>query len=80
MKLSKKERDEKIVEWMGMSDDEKRVFNGWNGFCRGELFNDNNAFMIEDNNKLKLRLIKEKKFKNRQRKRENDKKRKTKNS
>ncbi len=39
---------------------EKQKFNGFNGFCNGQLFKDNNAFMTEDKDRLKRRLIKEK--------------------
>lgn len=55
-------KEDKLVEWMNMDYDEKRKFNGYAGFLKGELFKDNNAFMIEDKGKLKRRLIKEKKW------------------
>lgn len=41
---------------------EKSKFNGFNGFVKGQLFKDNNAFMIEDKARLKRRVIKEKAF------------------
>ena len=65
MKLSKKERDDRLIEWMGMDDEDKMKYNGWIGFCKDELFNKSNAFMEEDKVKLKLRLLKEKNFRDR---------------
>lgn len=38
---------------------EKQKFNGFNGFINGQLFKDNNAFMIEDRAKLAKRSEKE---------------------
>lgn len=62
MELSREERAEKLIEWMEMDNEERRKWNGHNGFLRGELFKDNNLFMVEDKAKLKRRLIKEKIF------------------
>ena len=45
-----------------MDFDEKRKYNGYAGFLKGELFKNNNLFMTEDKEKLKRRLIKEKIF------------------
>jgi hypothetical protein len=39
---------------------EKQKYNGFNGFCNGQLFKDDNAFMKENRDRLKRRLIKEK--------------------
>ena len=58
--VNKEERDEKLVAWLQMDDDEKRKYNGWNGFLNGELFKDHNAFSDEDNAKLKRRREREK--------------------
>ena len=52
--------DEKLNEWSEMDFCEKQKFNGYKGFCNGELFSDNNAFMSEDKARLKKRLVKEK--------------------
>lgn len=60
MSLSKEERAEKLIEWMEMDTEEKRKYNGYNGFISGELFSDSNAFMTEDRARLKKRLVKEK--------------------
>ena len=60
MTLNKEERAEKLIEWMGMDTEEKRKYNGYNGFIAGELFSDSNAFMTEDKARLKKRLVKEK--------------------
>lgn len=54
--------EDKLIEWMNMDFDEKRKYNGYAGFLRGELFKDNNLFMAEDKAKLKRRLVKEKIF------------------
>lgn len=51
----------KLEEWATMNFSEKQKFNGYKGFCHGELFKDSNAFMREDKERLKRRLVKEKK-------------------
>lgn len=56
------ENEDKLLEWMNMDFDEKRKYNGYVGFLKGELFKDNNLFFIEDKAKLERRLIKEKIF------------------
>lgn len=56
------EKEDKLILWLEMEFEEKQKYNGFAGFCRGELFKDKNAFMKEDKDKLKRRLIKEKKF------------------
>ena len=52
-----------VDEWNELSFDDKRKYNGYEGWRRnGELFKDNNAFMSEDKAKLKRRLVKEKEW------------------
>jgi hypothetical protein len=53
---------------MNMDFDEKRKYNGYEGFLKNELFKDNNLFMEEDKAKLKRRLVKEKVFRENKRK------------
>ena len=65
MALNKKEREDKLVQWLEMNEDEKRNYNGYSGFLRNELFKNNNLFMNEDKDKLKKRIIKEEKFRGR---------------
>lgn len=54
------DKKEKLQEWSKMDFSEKLKYNGYNGFCNGQLFKENNAFMEADKAKLKRRLIKEK--------------------
>jgi len=65
MALNKKEREDKLVQWLEMNEDEKRNYNGYSGFLRNELFKNNNLFMNKDKDKLKKRIIKEEKFRGR---------------
>ena len=53
MKITKEQREEKLVELLNMDNEEKRKYNGWNGFVKGELFKDSNLFMIEIKAKVK---------------------------
>lgn len=46
-----------------MESEERQKYNGYAGFCKGELFKDNNAFMRESKDRLKRRIIKEHKAK-----------------
>lgn len=59
-KLNKEERADKLSEWLSMDYDEKRKYNGYEGFLRNELFKENNLFMTEDKDRLKRRTIIEK--------------------
>lgn len=56
-----KEVEDKLVAWLNMDFEERQKWNGYSGFCKGVLFKDNNAFMKEDKDKLKRRVIKERK-------------------
>ena len=49
----------KLVEWKNMDCEEKRKYNGYNGFIKGELFKDNNLFMTETKLKLRRKLYKD---------------------
>lgn len=60
--------EDRLIEWMNMDFDEKRKYNGYEGFLKNELFKDNNLFMEEDKAKLKRRLVKEKVFRENKRK------------
>jgi len=53
------EEEEKFAEWSGLDEDEKRKYNGYNGFVKGELFSCNNAFMCEDKDRRARKLQKE---------------------
>lgn len=54
-KLTKEERADKLSEWLSMDYEEKRKYNGYAGFLKGELFKESNRFMIEDKERLKRR-------------------------
>lgn len=53
------EVEDKLIAWLEMEFEEKQKWNGYNGFVKGELFKDNNAFMREDKDRLKRRVDKE---------------------
>ena len=59
---------EKLDEWSKMDFSEKQKYNGFNGFCNGKLFKDDNAFMREDKAKLQRRLKKEKMWRDKRKK------------
>ena len=60
------EKEDKLIQWMEMDPEERRKYNGYEGFLRGELFKDNNLFMMEDKRRLKRRLEKERSLRERQ--------------
>ena len=57
--------EDKFIEWMNMSPEDRRKYNGYAGFLKNELFKDNNMFMIENKARLERRLVKEKNFRKR---------------
>ncbi len=64
--MNKKERNEKLIKWLELSEEERRKFNGFNGFLNGTLFKDENLFMKEykDRLKRKNKIEKERRDKN----------------
>lgn len=57
------EVEDKLTAWLEMDSEERQKWNGYLGFCEGELFKDDNAFMIEYKDRLKRRVIKDRKAK-----------------
>ena len=55
------ENNSKLNEWAEMDFSEKQKYNGFNGFCDGRLFSEDNRFMIESKEKLEKRRVKEQK-------------------
>ena len=68
------EKEDKLTEWLSMDAEERRKYNGYEGFLRGELFKNHNLFMAEDKARLERRIVKERAF--RERKKLNEKQRK----
>lgn len=58
--MNKKEKAEKLIKWLELSEEERRKYNGFNGFVDGVLFKENNLFMQEYKDRLKRKNIVEK--------------------
>ena len=48
---------DKISEWINMDDEQRRKYNGYSGFVKGERFSDSNMFLKLHENKLARRKL-----------------------
>ena len=54
-------RADKLVEWLQMNDDERRKYNGFEGFVIGNRWSEGNAFSDHEKEKRRRKRLKEKK-------------------
>ena len=50
----------KLKDWIKLSDKEKRIYNGYNGFVKSERISEGSAFNTHLTKKSKLKAEKEK--------------------
>jgi len=50
---------DRLDEWLDLDETLKRKFNGYQGFCNGQRFNDNNAFQKYGQDRKVIRALKE---------------------